>query len=99
MCRHAHYYINYAIIKLCLHIYIYVYLKVVECSTISIFRQQAAFVRNVQIIKKVTTFQWLKIVHGFHTLLQFRHTVYTVYAVKTIFTTYNIKYYKDSTIF
>ena len=33
-------------VSLCIYIYI---LKVVVCSTISIFRQQAAFVRNVQI--------------------------------------------------
>ena len=29
--------------------YIYIQLKVVGCSTISIFRQQAAFVRNIKI--------------------------------------------------
>ena len=34
---------------ICIYIYIYMYLKVVVCITISIFRQQAAFVRNVQI--------------------------------------------------
>ena len=32
-----------------LFMYIYIQLKVVGCSTISIFRQQAAFVRNVKI--------------------------------------------------
>ena len=36
-------------IKHYIYIYIFIYLKVVVCSTISIFRQQAAFVRNVQI--------------------------------------------------
>ena len=39
------------------YIYIYIWLKIVGCCTISIFRQQAAFVRNVQIKRN----KWHKI--------------------------------------
>ena len=54
----------YKYIYICIYTYIHIYiyiLKVVVCSTISIFRQQAAFVRNVQIkrnkLHKITAFK------------------------------------------
>ena len=47
MHTHAYIYIHiYTRIYIC----IYILLKIVGCSTISIFRQQAAFVRNVRSI-------------------------------------------------